>query len=54
MLNSFCFVDNNGVYHSVADIKSVKTLNVYNRIQYNLIFDRKNTVKEFFYPVNSK
>lgn len=54
LLNGFCYVDAEETYHSIADVKSVKELNVYNRIQYNLIFDRKNTVKEFFYPVKPK
>jgi hypothetical protein len=51
LLNGFCYVDESGVYHTIADIKTVKALNVCNRIQYNLIFDRKNTVKDFYYPV---
>lgn len=48
MLNAFCYLDEDWNYHSIADIKTQKALNEYNRIQYNMIFDRKHTVKQLF------
>lgn len=53
MMNAFCYVDKNGVYHSVADIKNINILQTLNKIQYNLVFDRKQTVKKFFDVVSA-
>ncbi len=48
IINANCFVDKDGVYHSVAEIDSVPILNLYEKLQYNLVFDTQNTIKELF------
>ncbi len=48
IINANCFVDKNGEFHSVSEINSVPLLKTYAKLQYNLVFDTKNTVKELF------
>ena len=48
IVNAFCYVDKDGNYYSIADIKNVTSLQTLNKTQYNLVFDRKKTVQSFF------
>ena len=48
IINANCYVDANGAFHSIADIQSVPILKTYAQLQYNLVFDTKNTVKNLF------
>ena len=50
MMNANCYVDRNGNYHAAGDIFENPSLNTYAQLQYNLVFDLKHTVKEFFSP----
>ncbi len=51
IINANCYVDANGVYKTIADINSVPLLSTYAKLQYNLIFDGKHTIKELFSTV---
>lgn len=48
IMNANCYVDSQGVFHSVADITTVRILNTYAQLQYNLVFDKKHLIKELF------
>ncbi len=48
VINAFCYVDESGTYNSIAGIESIEGINMLGRLQYNLIFDTKNTVSELF------
>ena len=48
MINAFCYVDENGVWHSNAELQGQELLDLYAQAQYNLIFDRKRLVTTFF------
>lgn len=48
LLNAFCYVDTKGEYHSIIGLQNLPGMNTYAQIQYNLIFDRKRLVNEFF------
>ncbi len=50
-INAFSYTDASGVLNSAAGINKLPMLNTLSQIQYNLIIDRKHTVKEFFQPV---
>ncbi len=50
-INAFSYTDASGKLNSAAGIQKIPMLNMLSQIQYNLIFDRKHTVKEFFLPV---
>lgn len=51
IVNAFCYVDKYGNFKSIADIESVPMMSTFSKLQYNLIFDRKHTVKQLFQPV---
>ncbi|MBE6636959.1 MAG: hypothetical protein E7618_04060 [Ruminococcaceae bacterium] len=51
LMNANSYVDKNGNYHEAADIFEKPLLNTYAQIQYNLVFDLKHTVKDFFTPI---
>ncbi len=50
-VNAFSYTDASGTLHSSSGIQNVPMLNTLSQIQYNFLFDRKHTVKEFFLPV---
>ncbi len=51
IINSFCYADKDKNYYSIAGLKKIELMSLFEKFQYNLIFDRKNTAKEFFSPV---
>lgn len=48
VINANCYVTSDNVFHSVKDIYSNETLSLYAKLQYNLIFDKKNTITKLF------
>ncbi len=50
-INAFSYTDASGNLYSAAGINKIPLFNTLSQIQYNLIFDHKNTVKSFFLPV---
>ncbi len=48
LMNANCYYNAQGEIHSVLSLADEKRLNLYAQIQYNLVFDRKHLVDEFF------
>lgn len=48
IINANCYVTSDGVFHSVKDIYSEQALSLYAKLQYNLVFDKKNTIDGLF------
>ena len=48
VINANCYVTSDLVFHSVKDIYSEDMLSLYAKLQYNLLFDKKNTVTGLF------
>ena len=48
IINANSYVDAGGVFHSISDINSVPVLNTYAQLQYNLVFDTRNRIKNLF------
>ena len=48
VINANCYVTSDLVFHSVKDIYSEDMLSLFAKLQYNLLFDKKNTVTGLF------